>query len=151
MATMLLAALRCAEAIDLKPGEVRLKDYEIKVVNGKGGKSRVVPIAATLEPYLYEWRRIRPNSPFFFSTLDGRRLHESYVRRMVKRYALKAGIEDDVHPHLLRHTCASAWANEPPALALKEVQELLGHSRLSTTEIYLHTNPDEMKRKLRLR
>lgn len=151
MATMLLAGLRCAETLDLKPRDVKLKDELINVRAGKGDKDRVVPISATLEAYLYDWQRIRPAGPCFFSTLDGRRLNDSYVRRMVKRYAVKAGIEEDVHPHLLRHTCASSWLNEEPRLSSREVQQLLGHSRLATTELYLHTNPAEIKSKLRRR
>jgi site-specific recombinase XerD len=151
MATMLLAGLRCAETLDLKPRDVRLKESIIRVRAGKGDKDREVPIAATLEEYLYDWQRVRPPGPFFFSTLKGGRLLESYVRRMVKRYGLKAGLEQDVHPHLLRHTCASSWLNEEPRLSSKEVQQLLGHSRLATTELYLHVNPAEIKAKLRRR
>lgn len=145
MATMLKAGLRCNELLTLKPGDVRLNERRIRVI-GKGDKERRVPISGSLEPELREWKRLRPNGPVFFTTLDGGQIHGSYVRRMVKRYAAKAGIEKDVHPHLLRHSAASHWLER--GLSIREVQDLLGHSRLSTTERYLHANPRVIADKL---
>lgn len=150
MATMLLAGLRCTEVLTLKPRDVKFQDGTIKVM-GKGRKERVVPIAGSLEGHLREWAKLRPAGPTFFGTLAGAPLHPSYIRRMVKRYGQKAGIEQDVHPHLLRHTCATAWLNEEPRISVREVQFLLGHSRLATTERYLHANPVEIANKLRRR
>lgn len=147
MATMLKAGLRCNELVTLKPGDVDLKARTIRVI-GKGNKQRVIPISGTLLPELREWRTLRKPGATFFNTLKGTTVHASYVRRMVKRYALKAGIERDVHPHLLRHTCASSWLNDEPRMSIKEVQFLMGHSRLSTTEKYLHANPVEIQGKL---
>lgn len=144
MATMLKAGLRCNEVVTLKPGDVDLKARTIRVI-GKGNKERLAPISGTLLPELREWRSLRKPGPVFFNTLKGGPIHGSYVRRMVKRYGIKAGIERDVHPHLLRHTCASAWLNEHPRLSTKQVQFMLGHSRLSTTEKYLHANPVEIQ------
>ncbi|MGH3052787.1 MAG: tyrosine-type recombinase/integrase [Gaiellaceae bacterium] len=148
MAAMLYAGLRCAEALALRPRDVDFSTYLIAVVDGKGGKDRVVPIDAALEPLLLEWRRRRPPGPRFFSTLAGKELGDRYVRRMVKRYAEKAGIDEDVHPHLLRHSCATAWLNERD-LNVREVQVLLGHARLATTERYLHVSMPDIVRKLR--
>ena len=147
MATMLYAGLRCAEATGRRPRDVDLKGYLLHV-RGKGDKDRVVPIDLALEPLLLEWRRIRPPGPRFFTTLDGGELEGRHVRRMVKRRAKKAGIETDVHPHLLRHTCATVWLNERK-LSLREVQALLGHSRIATTERYLHASLPEIVAKLR--
>lgn len=148
MATMLYAGLRCSEALALRPRDVDLERFLLRVVAGKGKKDRVVPISTALEPLLLEWRRIRPPGPRFFSTLAGRELGDRYVRRMVARYGDKAGIEEDVHPHLLRHTCATAWLNEAK-LNVREVQILLGHERLGTTERYLHASLPEIVAKLR--
>lgn len=147
MATMLKAGLRCNELLTIRPRDVNLKTRMIRVI-GKGNKERVVPIAGSLEADLREWSHLRKPGETFFNTLDGRPIHSSYVRRMVKRYALKAGIERDVHPHLLRHTCATAWLNEEPRISIYEVQFLLGHSRLATTERYLHASPVEIADKL---
>lgn len=147
MAAMLKAGLRCNEVVTLKPGDVDIKARTIRVI-GKGNKERVIPISGTLLPELREWKSLRKPGPVFFNTLKGTAIHRSYVRRMVKRYALKAGIERDVHPHLLRHTCASSWLNDEPRMSVKEVQFLLGHARMSTTEKYLHANPVEIQGKL---
>lgn len=147
LATMLLGGLRCFEVIGLRPRDVDLKDYLLRV-RGKGDKDRVVPIEPALERDLLAWRAIRPPGPRFFSTLAGNPVGDRYVRRMVERYALKAGIKQDVHPHLLRHTCATVWLNER-GLSLREVQLLLGHSRISTTELYLHASVPDLVRKLR--
>lgn len=148
MATMLYAGLRCSEALNLKYGDLDFREYTIRVTRGKGDKDRIIGIDTPLEPLLLEWRARRPAGPRFFSTLDGKPLDPRYVRRMVKRYAVKAGLGTDVHPHRLRHSAATMWINERK-ISLREVQEMLGHSRISTTERYLHVNPKDLVQKLR--
>lgn len=145
--TMLLAGLRCTEVLSLRPRDVDLREYLIRV-RGKGDKERVVPITAELERDLLAWRAIRPAGPTFFTTLQGRRVDGRYVRKMVARYGVKAGIRQRVHPHLLRHTAASSWLNER-GLSLREVQVLLGHARIATTELYLHASLPDIARKMR--
>lgn len=147
---MLLCGLRCFELLGLKPREVDLKEGII-YVRGKGKKRRELDIPGSLEGPLRDWLRVRPPGPTFFVTLQGKTIHDSYVRRMVKRYAEKAGIEADVYPHLLRHTFATSCLNEDPKLTVREVQKLMGHSRLDTTEGYLHTTEAETRAKMRAR
>ncbi len=148
MAIMLFAGLRVSEALALRPRDVDLRQHMIRVVKGKGDKDRVVPIDLALEPYLHAWKAVRPVGPRFFLSLRGTPLLTSQVRRSVKRYARKAGLEVDVHPHLLRHTAASSWLTER-GLNIREVQLLLGHADIRTTEVYLHANPVDIARKLR--
>lgn len=148
MAVMLYAGLRCAEALALKPRDVDMEGYLIRVVRGKGGKDRNVPIEAALEHALRDWRAIRPAGPTFFTTLGGAPLGGRYVREMVGRCARKAGIAERVHPHLLRHTCATYWIGER-RLPVHEVQLLLGHARLSSTERYLHAVLPDLVTKMR--
>jgi site-specific recombinase XerD len=147
MAVMLYGGLRCAEVCSLRPRDIDLRQYLI-TVRGKGSKERVVPITPVLERYLIEWRARRPSGPTFFTTLQGKPVDTRYVRRMVHRYGEKAGIAIKVHPHLLRHTCATTWLNEKH-LSSKEVQVLLGHARLSTTELYLHASLPDIALKMR--
>jgi site-specific recombinase XerD len=147
MATMMFAGLRCAEAVSLRPRDVDLSGYLLRV-RGKGDKDRVVPIDQTLEAFLIEWRALRPSASRFFSTLSGGELDKAYVREMVGRYGQKAGIPFRVHPHLLRHTAATRWLNEL-LLSSREVQMLLSHARLATTERYVHASVPDLVRKLR--
>jgi integrase/recombinase XerD len=108
IATMLRAGLRCAEAIQLRQRDINF-DGDLLRVFGKGSKERAVPIDPLLKTYLLEWRDRRPSGERFFNTMrepKGRPLDPREVRRMVKRRGLRAGI-NDLHPHLLRHSCAT--------------------------------------------
>jgi site-specific recombinase XerD len=150
IATMLRAGLRCSEALLLRQRDIDLDRHRIRVF-GKGSKERVVPIDPLLEAHLREWRARRPSGERFFNTVrgdpKGRPLDAREVRRMVKRRGLKAGI-NDLHPHLLRHTCATSWIEER-GLELHEVQLLLGHARLTTTQRYLHASVPSLVDKFR--
>ena len=103
------SGLRCAEALDLRVRDVDRQASVVKVMRGKGGKTRTVPIDAgaveVLEEWLAERKRVRvPGGSTLFCTLQGGRLDTSYVRRMLPRLAKRAGIERRVHAHMLRHT-----------------------------------------------
>ena len=82
-----------------------------------------------------------------FSTLQGQPLGYRYVQRMVKRYAVKAGIDKNVSPHTLRHSFATDLYRETSKIRL--VQEVLGHSDLSTTMIYTHIFDEEVESALK--
>jgi len=149
LAIMLRAGLRCAEALALRQRDIDFASHRLRVM-GKGKKERVVPIDPVLELYLLEWRDRRPSGERFFNTVRapaGRALDTRAIRRMVKRRGLKAGI-DDLHPHLCRHTCATVWVSRPE-LELHEVQLLLGHARLTTTQRYLHASIPSLVDKFR--
>lgn len=146
IATMLYGGLRCAEALSLTSRDIDWKGYKLRVF-GKGSKERVVPIEPALEQLLLTWRARRPSGERFFNTLAGGELDGRAVRRMVKRRGLKAGI-NDLHPHILRHTCATAWIAER-RLPLHEVQLLLGHARITTTQRYLHASVPDLVQKFR--
>ena len=146
MAAMLHAGLRCAEALSLRPRDIDLNGHLIRIF-GKGSKERVVPIDPVLEVYLRDWRARRPSGEFFFNTLAGGKVGDRHVRRMVKRRGLRVGI-NDLHPHILRHTCATAWISER-RLELHEVQLLLGHARITTTQRYLHASLPDLVSKFR--
>jgi site-specific recombinase XerD len=149
IAIMLRAGLRCAEALQLRQRDIDFDGHRIRVL-GKGKKERVVPIDPILDAHLREWRARRPSGERFFNTVrepKGRPLDAREIRRMVKRRGQRAGI-NDVHPHLLRHTCATVWISRPE-LELHEVQLLLGHARLTTTQRYLHASVPTLVEKFR--
>jgi site-specific recombinase XerD len=152
LATYYRAGLRCNEALDLTPRDILWSKEKIRVNNGKGGKDRVVPVEASLLETLDRWRSHsdRPKrSDWFFCTLDGGRMHDSYVRHMVARYGRKAGIGIRVHPHILRHSFATEALED--GVQITEVQKLLGHEDLETTSVYLHVTDAHLDEKIRRR
>jgi len=114
-------------------------------VLGKGGKERVVPVGETaleaLDVYLA--LRGRARGPLFQNARGGRLTTRS-AHRIVKRLARRAGLGQRVTPHTLRHSFATHMLGEGADLRL--IQELLGHSRLSTTQRYTHVSPEHLMR-----
>lgn len=143
--TMLDAGLRVGEVVALRPDHLDLTGRRITVREGKGARDRVVHIPGRLRDALSEWLARRADwledpdgCPWLFPTRDGGQVSTRQVRAFVKREAKKAGVAeaDRVSPHTLRHTFASDIYRETGNLRL--VQELLGHSDISTTQIYTH-------------
>lgn len=141
LAVYLYAQLRCNEALSLRPCDIDWSAGAITIMRGKGSKRRVVGISVDkLHDCVAQWGKIRPNSPYFFCTHQGRRLHHTYIRQFLKRYAAAAGIEKRVYTHGLRHSGAFALANK--GMDLRLISRQLGHSNLSTTERYInHLSP----------
>jgi len=144
----LFSGLRAGELINLKISDVDIKEGWIRVRKGKSGQ-RDVPIPFKLEPYLTAWDIKRPkNSRFYFTNYKGKKLFTSYIRKMVKEYGLKAGLDTDLHPHLLRHTYATKMLARSD-INLDNLKSLLGHKLISSTEVYLHTLPQDLHKKIR--
>jgi site-specific recombinase XerD len=139
IAVMYGAGLRVAETLVLKPSDVDIDNAEIRVLWGKGEKSRTVAIAGGALVHVTRWidrrRALKIRSHFLFCTLDGKPLQQRYVRQMVTRAADRAGIDKRVHPHGLRHTHAVEM--ERRGFTVTEIQQQLGHSHLNTTAVYL--------------
>jgi len=129
--------LRSAEAVGLDVGDVDF-DQELVRVRGKGGKERVVPLgeeaAYVLARYLREARPqlARGAQDALFLSVRGRRLETSAVRRILP------------HPHRLRHAFATHLLEG--GADLRTIQELLGHSSLSTTQVYSHVDGRRLRR-----
>lgn len=145
---MYRAGLRVSEVVNLKPGHIDWEQDQVQVKNGKGGRDRVVPVDQDTIEWLSRWEAARPKQGGrFFTTLQGKPLSRVYLWGMVKRAAKKAGIDpDQASPHTLRHCYASEKLDE--GFTVREVQELLGHSNVQTTSIYLHVNPKALREKI---
>jgi site-specific recombinase XerD len=89
-------------------------------------------------------RRLRQNGEEFVFAVEGRKISRWWVSRKFKRYVLKLGLDDKLHFHSLRHSFAT-WLVQDGA-SIYEVQKLLGHSSIKTTEIYSHLVPDGLRR-----
>jgi tyrosine recombinase XerC len=134
--------LRVAECCGLELDDVDRRRGAVRVM-GKGGKERVVPAGDTALEALDAWLSVRGEGRgALFTNLRGGRLGTRSVHRIVKQRARAAGIDRRVTPHTLRHTFATHMLGEGADLRL--IQELLGHSRLSTTQRYTHVSPEHL-------
>ena len=136
MSLMLHCGLRVSEVINLRPGSINLTKGKLRVESGKGNKDRDLAIPEYLIDLLEGWRRKRPESPYFFCTLKGKKLQVRYLQQMVKRYASKAGIQKNISPHTLRHTYATQYYRQTKDI--ETLRRILGHSDISTTTIYIN-------------
>jgi integrase/recombinase XerC len=135
------SGLRVSEALGLRVDDVRT-DRGFVRVHGKGGKERLAPLSEAAKERLVEYLRLRENlatslsEEALFLGARGGPLTRREAQRIVARLAAGAGIGQAVHPHTLRHSFATHLLQA--GADLRSVQELLGHSRLSTTERYTH-------------
>lgn len=132
--------LRVSELCTLKLNDVRLNQKQIRVY-GKGGKERMIPLVDAcveqMEIYSQTIRKPTGNAGiYFFVTAKGKPLNRQYVYRLVKTCALQENLSPNFSPHSLRHSYATRLIEKDTDLRL--VQELLGHSDISTTQIYTH-------------
>ncbi len=146
---MYAAGLRVSELITLEISNLSLSQGVLRVV-GKGGKERLVPIGETAEEwlllYLNDGRKSLlkgEQSEVVFLTARKSGLSRQAFWYAVSKYARQAGIEGKVSPHMLRHSFATHLLNH--GADLRVVQLLLGHSDLSTTQIYTHIAREGLK------
>lgn len=132
--------LRVSELTGLDVGAVDARSGEARVT-GKGSKTRIVPVGRPALEALARWLPVRdrlaaPGERALFVGRSGRRLSPREVQRRIKRRAAAAGLELDVHPHMLRHSFASHLLQSSGDL--RAVQEMLGHASISSTQVYTH-------------
>jgi integrase/recombinase XerC len=132
--------LRVSELTSLDLGAVDARTGEVRVT-GKGSKTRIVPVGAPALAALETWLAVRatlatPGEKALFVGRAGHRLTPREVQRRIKRWAAAAGIEVDVHPHMLRHSFASHVLQSSGDL--RAVQEMLGHASIASTQVYTH-------------
>jgi len=144
------SGLRVSELIHLDIGQIDFDTREIRV-RGKGAKERVVlmgkPAARALKTYLNQGRPKlmgSNNTKALFLNYYGDRLTERSVQKLLNEYARSACIDKWVHPHLLRHTFATHLLDG--GADLRVVQELLGHTNLTSTQIYTHVTQSRARK-----
>lgn len=149
------AGLRHSEALALLPKDVNLVTGSIAVLHGKGDRSRVVGIDPGAGMVIAQWMERRTGLGFggslpLFVTMRGTPLKSSYLKTLLPKLALKAGVEKRVHPHGLRHTHAYELMMEGVEIPI--IQRQLGHVSLATTAIYLnHIAPRQVIETMRKR
>lgn len=139
------SGLRVSELVGINLNDIDLKNLTVKVL-GKGNKERIVPIgskaAQALDQYLRERPGMNPGGDHLFVNTRGDRLNVRSVDRIIRKYALLAGIPKNVSPHVLRHTFATHLLGG--GADLRAIQEMLGHKSLSTTQRYTHTSIEKL-------
>jgi integrase/recombinase XerD len=144
------AGLRVSELLHVKIRDLNLESGFVRVM-GKGSKERIIPIGshaiAKLDNYI---KHVRPKllkehpSPFIFVARKGLPMSRQGFWKIVKQYATAAGFEKKISPHTFRHSFASHLLEG--GADLRAVQMMLGHSDISTTQIYTHVARDHMKK-----
>ncbi|HPB59134.1 MAG TPA: site-specific tyrosine recombinase XerD [Candidatus Saccharicenans sp.] len=140
--------LRVSELIRLELKDIRLKEGFL-VCKGKGNKERIVPIGRQAGYWLSTYLRdIRPGwdtkgSPVVFLTRRGSGFTRQGVWKLLKAYGQKAGLSEKIHPHILRHSFATHLLEH--GADLRSVQMLLGHSQITTTQIYTHVSRERLR------
>ncbi len=135
-------------------GSLRVRDVNLEVgfikVRGKGGKERLVPLGDVALHFLKRYiEEVRPkllrnkSSDFLFISSFKKNLSRQSIWKMIKSYIKKARIKKEVSPHTLRHSFATHLIER--GADLRSVQEMLGHSNISTTQIYTHINKIRLK------
>jgi tyrosine recombinase XerC len=136
--------LRLAEISSLKKKDINFEEGEIKVL-GKGNKERIVPLGENGSKILNEYLDSKnPEGNLVFSNKYGKALSRRGIARVVKKYGAKVIEEKKFSPHVLRHSFATHLLDE--GANLLAVKEMLGHEKLSTTQIYAHVSLDRVKK-----
>src|SRR5580698_4051332 len=147
MELLYAGGVRVSEVADARLADLKL-DMGYIMVRGKGDKERMVPLGTpaqqALQQYLKNGREVigkKRNSPLLFLGVGGRRLSRQRVWQLVGKASLASGRH--ASPHMLRHSCATHMVEN--GADLRTVQTILGHSDISTTQIYTHVALDRLK------
>ena len=143
------SGLRISELLNLKLNDISFDEDILKVV-GKGDKQRIVPIGDValeyLKLYINEYRSLilrNKNSEYLFINNNGNKMTRQGFFKILKKQCMLKGIKKEVSPHTLRHSFASHLLNN--GADLRTIQELLGHSDISTTQVYTHLISEKLK------
>ncbi len=141
--------LRVSELVNLRQGQVNLNQGVLRIV-GKGNRERLIPLGEEAVRWVTDFVGgprgeilLDRQTDYLFPTRRGDRMTRQAFWHIIKRYAARAGVEKELSPHTLRHAFATHLLNH--GADLRVVQMLLGHSDLSTTQIYTHVARERMK------
>jgi len=148
MELMYSSGLRISELVNANLKDIKYQQAEILVL-GKGNKERIIPIGSKALSALKDWLKCRgefakPDEIALFLSKRKNRISIRQVRERMKQWGIKQGISATIHPHKLRHSFASHILES--SSDLRAVQELLGHSSLSATQVYTHLDFQHLAR-----
>jgi integrase/recombinase XerD len=141
--------LRVSELVNLRQNQVNLNQGVIRIL-GKGNRERLIPLGEEAMRWIADFSSgprgeilLDRQTDYLFPTRRGDRMTRQAFWHIIKRYAARAEISKELSPHTLRHAFATHLLNH--GADLRVVQMLLGHSDLSTTQIYTHVARERMK------
>lgn len=138
---MYSAGLRLSELQGLNLGSINTRVREVRVI-GKGNKERILPFGRHASHAIQQWLKVRlcfnPKDDALFVSALGNRISHRAIQKRMEIWGIKQGLNAHLNPHKLRHSFATHLLEA--SSDLRAVQELLGHSNLSTTQIYTHLN-----------
>jgi len=142
--------LRVSELVDLKISNINFKERFI-IVEGKGEKTRLVPLASSTAEYLHDYiqnvrKKIKVNKKhedIVFLNTRGTNMSRVIVFIIIKELTQKAGINKSISPHTFRHSFATHLLQN--GADLRFIQEMLGHSSITTTQVYTHLKTEELR------
>lgn len=150
--TLFSCGLRVSELVRLKISDMYPEEQFIRVM-GKGSKERLVPISPKAIHEIDLWFKDRCHmdikegeEDYVFLNRRGAHLTRTMILIMIKRQAVEAGIKKTISPHTLRHSFATALLEG--GADLRAIQEMLGHERISTTEIYTHIDTSHLRKEI---
>ena len=140
------SGLRISEAIGLKTGEAPSKDRDILLITGKGGKERIVPVLPVAISAIDDYRKLcpyqlAPNEALFRGAKGGP-LSARIIQLAIAKARVNLGLPETATPHALRHSFATHLLSA--GADLRQIQELLGHASLSTTQIYTEVDRERL-------
>ena len=145
--TLFSTGMRISELCNLKISDVELYDATIRIY-GKGAKERIIQIGnedvlLILEKYVTEYSSEISKCGYFFANPNATQLSDQSIRRMIKKYCSLASINLRITPHMFRHTFATSLLEAD--VDIRYIQEMLGHSSITVTEIYTHVALSKQK------
>ena len=147
LSVLIFTGMRRSELLELRLGDVDREAGVVLIRNGKGGRARSVPLVADAVQAVDDWLEFRPECghDYLFATTHGNRIHATRLQIIWKRVLRDSGItRPGVSLHTLRHSAATLLLQN--GVDLVSIQQILGHTRLDTTAVYLHTNTEDLRK-----
>ncbi|CAD5882245.1 tyrosine-type recombinase/integrase [Escherichia coli] len=142
--------LRVSELTDLRMGYIDMAEKIIFIRRLKNGLSTNHPLQPESVELLQRWLQIRKiyvkdsQNDYLFLSTHGKKISRQWVHKLCVRYSLRAGLKINVHPHMLRHSCGYALADQ--GLDTRLIQDYLGHRNIHHTVLYTASNPGRFQR-----
>ena len=137
-----VTGIRLSELINIKISDVDFNNQSIKVL-GKRNKERIIPISSKVVDDLNVFIENNQQNKYLFTNLEGNKLYNKLVYRIVNKYIGKISSVNKKSPHILRHTFATHMLNN--GADINAIKELLGHANLSATQVYTHNTIEKLK------